>query len=58
VRPLDVAQVPVLERGVHAAGDVPERLLDLGAPAQPGPPSEALADQERRGAAALAGPGQ
>jgi hypothetical protein len=55
VRPLDVPQVSVLERGVHAAGHVPEGFADLRAPAALGPRGEALSQQDREGKPPLAG---
>jgi hypothetical protein len=55
---LHIPQVPVLEHGLHAIGDILEGKLNLGAPASLGPHLETLGQQEWRRKTSLAGSGQ
>ena len=55
VSALHVTHVPALEHRMRTIGDIPQREVDLAAPARPGSQPEALAQQERRGQPPLAG---
>ncbi len=54
---LDVSQVAIFQRRVHAIGDILERLKNLRPPARPPAHLHSLPEQDGKGEAALAGPG-